>query len=361
MNWSDIIEINSMFANKLTKIANYDIIKWCSKNSFNGDIFATLRKCLDLMTTTVTDLKKCIIVRYIGWLSSINSDLICDPKCKLAEVLLTKWIEFYEILRVDMALKWIEYLTGYTYRNPIIRSNNSYYNNLINWELVESDVDSETSNYFWSRSNIEQLDTERNDNLGYLIDQSNSENLNVRKIAMGLLKTSISLTYDIKLLYIGNNTCLIQLDGYDPYYLDNYSQLVEYYPPLTCNHYYQPYLNHDKYDYSKHWCPVCGQFIDQGLIEGLTPDQLSNYEYCAKCHHFRDPTLFVDNICDYCTSIIELYRQLNIVNCPNCGLEIIISGKCCRISCCIYGCFCEGELCDHGSTNNIIFCGYRWG
>ena len=84
--------------------------------------------------------------------------------------------------------------------------------------------------------------------------------------------------------------------------------------------------------------------------------------FCTKCHQFRDPSLFVDSVCDYCNSNIEIYRQFNILNCPNCGLELIRYTGCSGMCCCLYGGHCQGYgyVCKHGYTDNVRFCGYRW-
>ena len=142
---------------------------------------------------------------------------------------------------------------------------------------------------------------------------------------------------------------------------------------LECGHYYHKeclmhisrYRTGDKYDESKHKCRVCQRYISvdhviRPLVDHLTPDQLNVYEFCAKCHNFRDPTLFVGSICDYCNSNNEIHKQLKIFNCPNCGLELIKNGGCMGMVCCLYGGHCRGTGCYHGTTSNIRFCGHSW-
>ena len=80
-----------------------------------------------------------------------NSELVLVCGIPFATILLDKFIEFYEENMIDVALKWIEHLTGYTYSSRFERQpdKSSTHNQLINWDLTEIDTNFELFSGFW--------------------------------------------------------------------------------------------------------------------------------------------------------------------------------------------------------------------
>lgn len=229
---------------------------------------------------------------------------------------------------------------------------------IVNYIHTNFDLDICTSalsadKFYHPRGGIDSL-IEKKTFLRYLGIINRSKKLTTRY--MKYLNYGVSITL--------NETCEICHDRHSP--IDLKLECGHYYHD-KCLSYMSKYKAGDKYNSDKHKCVVCQNYIIvdgiiQPMIDHLTPEQLDVYEFCAKCHQFRDPSLFVDSVCDYCNSNIEIYRQFNILNCPNCGLELIRYTGCSGMCCCLYGGHCQGYgyVCKHGYTDNVRFCGYRW-
>lgn len=167
----------------------------------------------------------------------------------------------------------------------------------------------------------------------------------------------------------------IKLNDICSFCLDK-NKIIDY--KLKCGHGFHKkciyghvkYSNCSKYDKNKHLCPVCHDNTLPNVIKLICPitdhlseDQLAKYLFCSQCHQFRSPELFKNQYssCQYCLDNSQLFKLLNISNCPNCGLEIEYTGGCNNMVCCIYGGDCKGsQYCNHGSSNLVNFCGNKW-
>lgn len=155
-----------------------------------------------------------------------------------------------------------------------------------------------------------------------------------------------------------------------------------------CNHlyHYECIYSWCLYDFgdqiikSKSCCPICNHFLDKKKNKDLEICNIKLfdferyiYTYCIICGFIFTQERGTCNennenhnmVCINCSLIYDMdrYNSLKgkLISCPNCRLELQHNGGCAQFTCCLYGNDkCKKELCDHGSTNNIKFCGYRW-
>jgi hypothetical protein len=105
-------------------------------------------------------------------------------------------------------------------------------------------------------------------------------------------------------------------------------------------------FNFNTHTYTK--CILCYDIfsveVDQRCMD--TVDAYNGDVVCQPCYYKQN----VDSI---------LPKQL--FKCPNCSAQHEFAGGCQMLTCCLYGTDkCKRDLCDHGSSNYMKFCGHQW-
>ena len=120
---------------------------------------------------------------------------------------------------------------------------------------------------------------------------------------------------------------------------------------------------------NKYRCPVCrAGKIPQQLIARPRIDlqslnlTLYRYRICVCLRAFEaGPISCTANLDELPTRCHRCVRGMRVFRCPNCGLGLQRESGCSTFRCCRHGNdSCRGELCDHGSTNSVKFCGHQW-
>jgi len=123
---------------------------------------------------------------------------------------------------------------------------------------------------------------------------------------------------------------------------------------------------------AKSKCPVCfSSLVGTPGLPALDVNSLNIddqvYGKCRECDvifssndsisgcSVRDP--IPPSLCDDC----ERAAQKKMFECPKCRIQLEHSGGCQLFACCLYGRDrCRGIGCDHGSSENIKFCGHKF-
>lgn len=173
------------------------------------------------------------------------------------------------------------------------------------------------------------------------------------------------------------NCCICQHDVLTSNSLNNlYCTQCNHLYHFNCIYEWTSYHPGDQIQIAKSCCPLCKQSLIQNRelnVMNVSRYDFDHYNYvlCVVCSipfisSARNNCETHDGnriVCDDCMQSNDMGNVLKgkEVICPNCGIKLEHNGGCSQFTCCLYGNDrCYRDHCDHGSTDNIQFCGYRW-
>jgi hypothetical protein len=129
---------------------------------------------------------------------------------------------------------------------------------------------------------------------------------------------------------------------------------------------------------AKSQCPVCFEQLNFRDCVDISKFNFKTHMYtkCVRCEE-----IFADELVgqQHCARIINTYHTRNVIcppcyrkfdknsvlptqlfKCPNCSAQHEFAGGCQILTCCLYGTDKCNKGCDHGSTDAMSFCGFKW-